>query len=329
MPKPNGPIVSPAHELEVDCRPAATVRPTLHGSLTYASALHAAGGKLVDQQLRQRDRSSVGVALYASPPYDLTVPALPVSRLSIALTPAVVSGGLEGEPCHVFQSPRYALFLAPAGAEARWKKESPSRHLNLYFHADALADGGVEEDSLSRNDQPLLNVCIPGIRALADELVTELGTNASWSAEAADSLGRLLLIKVARHCARHRATSNPLTAQLLKRLVDHVQANLTERILVSDLAAVVGLSPNRFALAYAACAGQSPHQFVISQRLQRAETLLQDDRTPLADVAASCGFASQQHLTHVMRKRLGVTPARYRDERQAGSQANRSGVERP
>jgi AraC-like DNA-binding protein len=329
MQKPDAPIVSPASALQVDCSSAATVRSAPHGSLTYASALQAAGGKLVEQQLRQRDRSSVGVALYASPAYDLTVPALPVSRLSIALTPAVVSGGLEGERRQVFQSPRYALFLAPAGAEARWKKESPSRHLNLYFHADALADEGVDKDSLNRNDQPLLNACVPGIRALADELVAELGADASWSAEAADSLGRLLLIKVARHCARHRETSNPLTAQLLKRLVDHVQANLTERILVSDLAAVVGLSPNRFALAYAACTGQSPHQFVMSQRLRRAETLLQNDRTPLADVAAACGFASQQHLTHVMRKRLGVTPARYRDERQAGSHARDFRAKRP
>lgn len=286
--------------------------PSLQGAQTYASALQAAAGRLVDERLHPCDRSSVGVALYASPPYDLQVPALPVSRLAITLTPARVSGGLEGDRCQVFQSSRYALFLAPAGAAARWRKESPSRHLSLFFHADALAESGIGKHALTPDGEPLQNLNIPGIRALADELLTELEAGLPWSAEAADSLGRLLLIKVARHRARLQTTSNPLTPQLLKRLVDHVQAHLCERILVSDLAAVVGLLPNRFALAYTACTGQSPHQFVMAQRLQRAEALLQNGQVPLSEVAADCGFASQQHLTQVMRKRLGVTPARYR-----------------
>ncbi len=301
-----------------DGRPEAARGPALQSAQTYAGALRAAGGKQVDMRLRECDRSSVGVALYASPPYELQLPALPVARLAIALTPARVSGGLNDDKRQVFQSSRYSLFLTPAGVCARWNKESPSRHLSLYFHADALADSGIGEEGLSLDDDPLLNVCMPGIRTLTDELLGELQAGPLWSAEAADSLGRLLLIKVARHRARHRATRNPLTPPLLQRLVDHVQANLSERILVSDLAAAVGLSPNRFAHAYTICAGHSPHQFVMAQRLRRAQALLQNDRAPLADVAAACGFASQQHLTQVMRKRLGVTPARYRHGPHAG-----------
>lgn len=189
-----------------------------------------------------------------------------------------------------------------------------SRHLSLYFHADALADGEIGGQRPILGGEPLLNVCVPGIRKLADDLVAELKAGPRWSAEAVDSLGRLLLIMVARHRAQHRAIRNPLTPQLLGRLVEHVQAHLSERILVRDLAAVVGLSPNHFAHAYTACAGQSPHQFVMAQRLQQAQALLQNDRESLADVAAACGFANQQHLTQVMRKQLGVTPARYRHD---------------
>jgi AraC family transcriptional regulator len=301
--------------------------PALMGAPAYANALRVAGGSLVGERIRDSERSAVSVALYASPAYDLLAPALSVSRLSITLTQARVAGCLDGDRWQAFQSPRYALFLAPAGVGAHWRKESPSRHISLYFHADALADSDPCKHGLGPDGEPLLNVCMPGIRTLTDELLTELESGPSWSAEAADSLGRLLLIKIARHRTRDRAGGNPLTPALLKRVADYVQANLSERILVGDLATVVDLSPNRFALAFTACTGQSPHQFVMEQRLRQAQAFLQCGSAPLAQVAADCGFASQQHLTQVMRRRIGTTPARYRNADEAGAHPAKQSTE--
>lgn len=290
-----------------------------HGARAYGGALAAAGGQLVAERLLPHERSAVGVALYESPPYELLVPALGVSRLSIMLAPARLAGGLEGHKRQVFRSSCFALFLTPAGAASRWCSEWPGRHLSLFYPDGALQDSCKQ--GLHMGGEPLLNEHWPGVRSLADDLLAELQTCPLWAAEAADSLGRLLLINVARHRIRHRATSNPLTPQLMARLVDYVQAHLAERLLVSELAAVVGLQPNQFARAYMDTAKQTPHQFVLAQRLQRALLLMHEDRLPLAQVAADCGFASQQHLTQVMRKRLGVTPARYRRERQTSAMA--------
>lgn len=41
----------------------------------------------------------------------------------------------------------------------------------------------------------------------------------------------------------------------------------------------------------------------------------------LAEVANACGFASQQHLTNAMRRRLGATPQRYRESQRARNAA--------
>jgi AraC family transcriptional regulator len=286
--------------------------PALQGLQAYGRALQAAGGKPVQTRLQREDCSAVGVALYAAPPYDLQVPALPVSRLVVALTASCVGGGLDGERHATYQSARYALFHIPAGAPARWHKPSPSRHLTLYFDAAALAEDDTGPRALGVGGPPMLNLGLPGIRPLVDELVRELEGAPGWAAEAADSLGRLLLIKVARQQARRHEAANPLTPHRLARLQDHVRAHLAERLLVSDLAAVAGLSPHRLTQAIVAATGQSPHQFVLAQRLQQAQALLRQGGTALADVAAACGFASQQHLTLVMRQRLGTTPARYR-----------------
>ncbi len=43
--------------------------------------------------------------------------------------------------------------------------------------------------------------------------------------------------------------------------------------------------------------------------------MLLDGRRPLADVAAACGFASEQHFTTVFKKATGAAPAAWRRER--------------
>jgi AraC family transcriptional regulator len=286
---------------------------TLQASaLAYRSALALAGGTEVDALMRQDERMTVCAGLYASPPYDLQVPALAEARLSITLTAAHVSGGLDGERTQHYASPRHSLFLTPPGVAAHWRKTSPSRHLNLYFHREAFGGAVPEEGLMSASSTPLLNGTVPGLRPLVDDLVAELEGDDALAAEAVDCLSRLLLVRVARHLARSRAAADPLSPGLLARLREHVEAHLSGRILVQDMAHAVGLAPNRFAQAFTQRTGQAPHQFVLHCRLERATALLQHSRHSLADVAALCGFASQQHLTHTMRQKMGITPARLR-----------------
>jgi AraC family transcriptional regulator len=119
-------------------------------------------------------------------------------------------------------------------------------------------------------------------------------------------------VRLTRQRVKAQIHANPLTPVRLRRLADYVQAHLEQRILVADLAAVAELPVNRFAAAFATATGQSPHQYVLVQRLARAEALLRFGTEPLAEVAAASGFSSQQHMTQVMRMRTGRTPARLR-----------------
>ena len=53
-------------------------------------------------------------------------------------------------------------------------------------------------------------------------------------------------------------------------------------------------------------------EWVRRLRLEDALGRLTRSDASIADVAAASGFADQSHLTRVMRRRLGVTPAEYR-----------------
>jgi AraC-like DNA-binding protein len=288
-----------------------------HGVDIYARALRSAGGDQVEAFVRGGEGRGLGAALYRAPPFQVSVPALPVSRLSVNLTHARVSGGIDVERLRHFDAGRYALFLTPAGAPMVFRKDVPSRHINIYFHAETFDDDSDTAASPLAMPQPLFNVAVPGIRGLADQLVQEMQTPGMLTADAADSLARLLLVQVARHLRRAPASSQTLSPAVLARLRDYVMEHLCERILVADLARQAGLSADRFAVTYKEQTGQSPHQFVLALRVAHACDLLTHSRLTVADVAHACGFASQQHLTNVMHRHLGITPRRFRESKKS------------
>lgn len=103
----------------------------------------------------------------------------------------------------------------------------------------------------------------------------------------------------------------------LRRVIDYVDANLTNDLALPELADIACLSTYHFARAFKSAVGQSPHAFVLNRRIGRAKGLLTKTTLPIAFVARDCGFASQSHMTAVFRRHCATTPRRYRQSRQS------------
>jgi AraC family transcriptional regulator len=106
-----------------------------------------------------------------------------------------------------------------------------------------------------------------------------------------------------------------LTPQQVKRVRDFVQAHLDQDLSLEDLAQQIGFSPYHFARLFRQSTGDSPHQFVLRQRVEQAQRLLTQKDLTLAQVAIESGFADQSHLTQVFKRYLGLTPRAYRQDR--------------
>ena len=289
----------------------AGICPLLRSAQSYQSSFATVGGRELKVLGKGGTQSALCVGLYRNDAYELVVPAMAVARVSIALDACHLRGSVGGDRLKQCVTRRNAAFFVPAGAEAKWIKDAPSRHLNIYFCAEAF-DTGSAEPPRSAWDLHLFNAEVPGVRMLADRLATELDRQAPMVAEAVDSLARLLLVQVARYPLGPRASRNPLSPDILRRLRDYVEAHMSEPILVADLASVANLPTNRFARAFTDYCDRSPHQFVLELRLARVLQLLRETQLGIAHVALNCGFASQQHMTRTMRQRLNITPASYR-----------------
>lgn len=276
----------------------------------YGSLLCGAGGEQLALLCRPGAQPALTVVLYQSPPYDLHVPALPMPRLSINLTASTVIGGVESERRRRFEARRHSMFLTPPSTAMQWRKQSPSRHLAIYFSPHSQDDESACAEHLQRCG-PIFNVMLPACTALIERLEAEMTAPGPFAVESVDALARLLLVGLAGRRGRS-VGAQPMSAPLLARLEEYVDAHLSGRILVADMAAAVGLPAAPFAQAYLRYTGRSPHQFVLARRVSRAVAMLGHSELSLADVATACGFSSQQHMTHVLSERLGKPPSALR-----------------
>lgn len=115
-----------------------------------------------------------------------------------------------------------------------------------------------------------------------------------------------------------------LASPRLRRVIDYIEASLTERLDVATLASVAGMSPAHFATRFRQATGLPPHEAVIRLRLARSKELLADESRTIAAISAKLGFSSQSHFTTVFRQRFGVTPASWRVTRLRALQRTQS-----
>jgi AraC-like DNA-binding protein len=82
----------------------------------------------------------------------------------------------------------------------------------------------------------------------------------------------------------------------------------------NELAESVRLSTAHFSQMFRKSTGETPHQFVLRHRIERAKEMLRVAEPRVLDVAIACGFRTQQHFARVFRHVCGTSPTEYRKE---------------
>jgi AraC family transcriptional regulator len=122
---------------------------------------------------------------------------------------------------------------------------------------------------------------------------------------------------VSGHAVRHRPvrmSRGGLGSARLRRIKELVDANIEDELTLDHMAQSVGLSTAHFARMFRKSTGETPHQFVLHQRLERAKAMLRAREGRVLDVAVACGFKTQQHFAQVFRDVCGISPTRYRQD---------------
>jgi AraC family transcriptional regulator len=149
-------------------------------------------------------------------------------------------------------------------------------------------------------------------RALSESLHDEPGN-------AAKCLQRAEAMLDGRHAqvVRTPATTarQGLAPWQVRRVLTYIDANLERSIKNKDLAAIARLSVFHFNVAFRNSVGNSPHEYIIRRRMERAQGLMLSTEMSLSEIAAECGLADQAHLTRLFHRVVGASPAAWRRAR--------------
>ncbi|CAB3776784.1 hypothetical protein GCM10011400_07780 [Paraburkholderia caffeinilytica] len=160
--------------------------------------------------------------------------------------------------------------------------------------------------------------------AVADEVVERLGRlllatapdPEPGAALMMDALIRALVVHLLRNhsvLSRERGLVPPsLSGGKLQRVIDYMRVHLDERLPLSILADLSGLSPSQFARTFRTATGKPPHGYLLDLRIERARNLLENTDLPVIEVGMRCGFEQPNHFATMFRKIVGLSPRAWR-----------------
>lgn len=101
-------------------------------------------------------------------------------------------------------------------------------------------------------------------------------------------------------------------ADTLGPLLTWITENLDVEMTVESLARRSAMSPRTFARRFREETGTTPHAWITSQRVLRAEELLERTNRSVDQISGDVGFANAATLRHHFTRVRGVSPQRYR-----------------
>jgi AraC-like DNA-binding protein len=102
------------------------------------------------------------------------------------------------------------------------------------------------------------------------------------------------------------------TERSLLRAKDLVDAGYREPLDVPTLARAAHLSPAHFSREFRRVFGETPHQYLLTRRLERAAELLRNTDHSVSDICFEVGLTSVGSFTTSFRRVYGMTPTEYR-----------------
>lgn len=96
-------------------------------------------------------------------------------------------------------------------------------------------------------------------------------------------------------------------------IVKYIRNHLTDAISVEDMAKKACMSTSNFYKSFKHTFGETPMDYLNTQRIQLAKKLIRTTNRKIADISNVCGFNSSSYFTRIFKMSEGMTPNQYRN----------------
>jgi AraC-like DNA-binding protein len=224
----------------------------------------------------------------------------------------------EHEPSPMPYVPHH-LYVVPAGMDI-WGYSADMRFVKdaiLTFDLDAIGDRLQLQQALAHDlgTTPRLRFADERLWTLI-KLLTDVVADRDPSAQLyGDGLTTAIIARLMSRPLPPARESAGLAPWQLRRVLEYLDAHLSQRVELATLATLVGLSQSHFSHAFRVSTGVAPYRWQLEARIQRAQRLLIDTRVSLEQIAESTGFADAVHFGRTFRRLTGAPPAAWRRQR--------------
>jgi AraC-like DNA-binding protein len=101
-------------------------------------------------------------------------------------------------------------------------------------------------------------------------------------------------------------------AQRIAPALEYIHAHLGEDLSRDTLAEVIHLSGSRFQTIFRETIGMPPRDYILRQRMRKAQHLLISSDLAIKNIARQVGHGDAFHFSRAFKKAIGVSPAAYR-----------------
>ena len=184
-----------------------------------------------------------------------------------------------------------------------------------WAHAAALAAQypavDVDPNVLYVEDGPIFTSAgtAAGIDLCLHLVRRDLGT------DVANAVARRMVVPPHRDGGQAQYVDAPLPQceqETIGLLLDWALARLDEPLTLQDMARQANVSVRTLVRRFAAATGTTPLQWVLAQRVRRAQHLLESSDEPVERIASLSGFGTAANLRQHFTRLVGVPPMHYR-----------------
>jgi AraC family transcriptional regulator len=227
--------------------------------------------------------------------------------------------------------PAGAIHLISSGSEFGIQLSAPVETVHVYIRRaiiEEVAQEIVEGDPAEVCIRNQVSELDPGLSALINSCAHAAEDGNPGTGFFVDYLARA----IAGHLIRRYSTnklkglSAPSPRASLSpsvvAAIDHMTENLDRQISLQDIARVSSRSASHISRMFRLETGMPPHRYLVNLRIEKALRLLEKSNMSIVDIAFTCGFAHQEHMTQLFRRHNGTTPAAYRRSHRHGAVAH-------
>lgn len=196
--------------------------------------------------------------------------------------------------------PPRRLFLVPPNTHFSCENTAPFRQLFVHFLLEPAITGAREHVYALNRDKTTDGLVSTLIRNLAEK------PESPRLSLLAQALVSLALTEIPEKDWCQRFGDSRITEAAAS-----IRAKYPGRTNNNLLAVKAGMHVGAFLRLFRKETGQSPGEYLSSQRLEEACVLLQSGAHSIEEIAEKTGFCDRAHFSRFFTKRMGIAPAKY------------------